>query len=376
VYAVIAGAASAEEAGVKDTRYAVAMNDALPETINVLLIGPRDDPRRDRVEAVAPGRIRVTELPGQEIALDGGTIWPVDRGRALEPVSTREERDAMLAEAHIILIGLPYPTTLVPRMPNLRWAHLPNAGASNLHSSDLWGSGVMVTTARGSNAAEPIAESAIAGVVMFARGLDRGARGGSRRRDYRGLVSFGGKTLAVIGLGGIGAHTARLARGLGMRVIATRRSATTRQENVDGVDELFPADELHAVLGQADFVVIAVMHTAETENMFDAAAFAAMKDGVIIANVARGEVIDEAALLAALDSGKVSGAYLDVYAGELSGEQVQPALRDHPRVVFTPHITWMSDNQGRVGFDVFLDNLQRFLAGEELENVVDWARGY
>jgi phosphoglycerate dehydrogenase-like enzyme len=161
-----------------------------------------------------------------------------------------------------------------------------------------------------------------------------------------------------------------------MRVVATRRSASRRESDVAGVDELFPAGELHAMLEECDYLVICTMLTDETEGMMDARAFAALKDGAILVNVARGEVIDEPAMLASLDAGRLHSAYLDVYAGELDGRPPAEALVSHPNVVLTPHSSGRADERGTVGFDLFLENLRRFLAGEPLENVVDWERGY
>ena len=350
----------------------------LPEVINVLLVHRPNAQRREQVEAIAPGRIRVTEIASRDFAADAGELWPAQALRQREPSSTRAERDRAAAEAHVVLLDLPYPTVLAGRTKDLRWLHHPVAGASNLQSSDIWGAGdpVQVTTARGSNFAGPIAESAIAGILMFARGLHHAARGSRDRRDYGGMVSIAGKTVGIVGLGGIGAHAAMLARGLGMRVIATRRSATARTRDIDGVDELFPTSDLHAMLGESDYVIVTAMLTRETAGMLDAAAFAAMKEGAVIVNVARGEIIDEPAMIAALDSGRLAGAYLDVYNGENAGRPAPAELVEHPKVVYTPHITPTADNPGRMGWDVFLDNLRCFVEGRPLENVVDWERGY
>jgi phosphoglycerate dehydrogenase-like enzyme len=352
------------------------MVTTLPETINVLLVAEPDSARRSRVQAVAASRLKVTEIAPADFASDSGALWPPARNPGREPASSREERDAVLRDAHVILLGLPYPTTLYSRTAALVWAHHPAAGASNLHRSDFWGAPVLVTTSRGVNSALPIAESVIAGALMFARGLHLAAKGSFARGDYAANVSFTGKTIGIVGLGGIGSHVARLARGLGMRVIATRRSATMQQSDVDGVHELFPAPDLHLMLAQSDYVAICAMLTAETENLIDAYAFAAMKPGAVLINIARGEIVDEPAMVAALESGKLRGAYLDVYAGELSGGGPPAALRNRTNVVITPHISGVSDNPGPRGFDLFLENLERLISGEPLKNVIDWERGY
>lgn len=347
--------------------------------LNVLLVSAPKQARVERVRAIDPQRLRVNELSSIELAGDEGELWPpgrMDPGLSLSRRGGRAERDRLVREAHVILLGLPYPTRLYARTRDVLWVHHPNAGASNLWQSDFWGAPVPVTTSRGANAALPIAESVIAGALMFARGLHIGARGSMARGDYAGNVTLAGKTMGVVGLGGIGSHVARLAKGLGMTVLATRRSARARMLNVDGVDELLPPAQLHEMLGRSDFVAVCVMLTRETLGLLDPAAFAAMKPGSIVLNVARGEVIDEAAMLAALQAGRLGGAYLDVYAGELSGAPLTAALRDDPRVVITPHVSGRADNPGPLGFDVFLANLRNLLDGVPLRNVIDWSQGY
>jgi phosphoglycerate dehydrogenase-like enzyme len=129
------------------------------------------------------------------------------------------------------------------------------------------------------------------------------------------------------------------------------------------------------MLRESDYVAICAMWTDETERLINAQAFAAMKDGAVLINIARGEIVDEAALAAALDSGKLRGAYFDVYAGELDGRPFPPELA-RPNVIFTPHVSGMADDPGPRGFDFFLENLDQLIAGEELQNVIEWERGY
>ncbi len=351
------------------------MPQPLPRPVNVLLVMEPNPRRKERVQAIAPDLLKVTEVSATALASDGGGLWPGARASSAPSATSRSDRDALLREAHVILLGVPYPKQLYTRTKSLLWVHHTAAGASNLRDSDLWGAPVPVTTSRGANAALPIAEMAVAGAFLFAKGLHAAARGSLERRDYAGNVSLAGKTMGIVGLGGIGAHVARLSRGVGMRVIATRRSAAQQQSNVDGVDVLFPPRELPAMLAQSDYVAVCAMLTGETERLLDQGAFAAMKDGAVLINIARGEIIDEPAMIAALRSGKLRGAYLDVYVGETSGPP-DPALRAFPNVVITPHISGRADNPGAVGFDLFLENLRRFLAGEPLKNVVDWQRGY
>lgn len=352
-------------------------NQSLPNPVNILLLMDPVPGRTAGLEAIAPGRIKVREIPAQAVACDGGGIWPARSNTALsEAGTTREERDRTLAEAHVIYLGFPYPTRVYERAKNAFWFHHPAAGVSNLRSSDVWEQPVMVTSGRGSNAALPIAEIAFAGALMLAKGLHLAARGSLERAPYGKNLTIRGKTMGIVGLGGIGSEIARLARGAGMRVIATRRSVTQRQEDVPGIDELYPASEMHAMLAESDFVAVCAMLTRETERMLDARAFDAMKTGAILVNIARGEIVDEPAMIAALDSGKLRGAYLDVYAGEHDDGPPRPELASNPNVVITPHIAMAADASGPRGWDVFVENLHLLVEGKPLRNVVDWERGY
>jgi phosphoglycerate dehydrogenase-like enzyme len=359
------------------------MTLGLPDHINVVVI--RDEPEEalGRIRAIAPGRITVTPL-WHSLLDELRAQWPpdlVDRFNRTKPTGDEPKGEALnqvLAEAHVALGSFPFPRDLRSRMPGAQWVHWGFAGISNLRPSDFWGSDVVCTSSRGYTGALPIAESALAGALMHARKLDVGVRQtGTREFDAKGyeMTVVDGKTMGIIGLGGIGRHLARLAKGVGMRVVATRRSTPARVENTEGVDVLYPAAQFHDMLAECDFVVVAAMWTPETEGMVDADAFAAMRNGAYLINIARGEIIDEPAMAGALASGKLSGAYLDVYADEFN---VPPpaALTSHPHVVMTPHVSQRADVNHIFGLDNFCSNLERLLKGEEMENVIDWERGY
>jgi phosphoglycerate dehydrogenase-like enzyme len=355
----------------------------LPDVLNVLVFRG-GAAAVERIRDVAPERLRVSDFAdeyGEELAREWPGLpawWTPGAGSG----RSRAERDALLADSHVLLLGLPFLKKLPTWTPKLLWAHFTFAGVSNLMGSGWWGlEGPLVTSSRGANGALPIAETALAGALMLAKRLDRAVRDTQAgqftdRAHYLGMPLLAGKTIGIVGLGGIGGQLARLAHGLGMRVLATRRSAQTRERDVDGVDELFPSAELPAMLAECDFVAVCVMWTPETERMLNTAAFDAMKPGVILVNVARGEIIDEDALADALRSGQVGGAYLDVWADDILGELPQPALRAAPNTVFTPHVSGQSDVSHAFSLELFIENLGRLLRGEELRNVIDWTRGY
>jgi phosphoglycerate dehydrogenase-like enzyme len=323
-----------------------------------------------RVLVVAPNLGRdltwVSEIDSRVSVIDGNDI-----GAA---------RDAILAEAEVLLVGFPVPSELAARAPGLRWAHHTQAGVSNLHSSDLWTSSVLLTSSRGYVTATAIAEYVIAAAFHFASGLHEATRQKSAREFIRAsydLRTVAGSTMGVVGLGGIGGEVARLARLVGMRVIATRRSATAAQENVDGVDLLLPADRLSDLAAESDVVAVCTQLTVQTRRLIDARAFAAMRPNAVLVNVARGEVVDEEALVRALQHGRIRGAVLDVYEGELDGRPPRRELVELPQVVLTPHISGVGDTAGRErAKELFAENLRRFLDDQPLINVVDRNRGY
>jgi phosphoglycerate dehydrogenase-like enzyme len=350
-------------------------------TVNVLNIQPIGAADRAKIEAVDPA-VRLFDAGGW---FDGEIreTWPAfTTARYLAPsaagAGTREERDRLLAGADVILGGWPFPLDLRARAPRLKWFHQRPAGASNLRLGDLWGSDVLVTTSRGAGNTLAMAEYAVAGILHFAKGLDRASRdreaGAFDRRAYRPLL-LEGKTVCVVGAGGIGCDVGRLAAALGMRVIGTKRQPEPRAPLPPGFEQLGGRGDLDRFLAESDFVVICCQWTPETTSLIDKDRLAVMKPGSVLVNVARGEIIDEAALVDALGRGHLRGVVLDVYVGEFERPPVDLLWRD-PRVLITPHISGASDQNRHGAIDLFCDNLRAYLNGAPLRNVIDWARGY
>jgi len=228
--------------------------------------------------------------------------------------------------------------------------------------------GVRLTTSSGS-AAEPIAQTAITGVLYLARNFPRWTAGQHDRRwnpmrppefprDLRGQV------MLVYGLGRIGTEIARLARLLGLHVIGVRRHAA----KTGHADEIHAPDKLAGLLPRSDWLVLACPLTEETRGVVDAALLAKLPRGARIINICRGEVVDEIALIAALRNGHLGGAYLDVFAQEpLPPES---PLWDMPNVVVTPHNSAASaGNDARINA-IFLDNIRRWKTSQPLINEV------
>jgi phosphoglycerate dehydrogenase-like enzyme len=350
-------------------------------TINILSIQRLSAGDRAKIEAVDPV-IRLTDAGGW---FDGEIrdTWPAYTAtRYLPPGTTgqgtREERDRLLAEAEIILGGWPYPLDLRARAPRLKWFHQRPAGASNLRLGDLWGSDVAVTTSRGVGSTLAIAEYAVAGILYFAKCLNRvaldRAAGTFGHRAYRSLL-LDDKTVCVVGAGGIGQDVGRLCAGIGMRVVGTRRAPQPDEPLPAGFSEIGSPADLDRFLPHSDFVVICCQWTPETDRLFNAERFASMKPGSVLVNVARGEIVDEDALADALQRNHLRGAAMDVYVGEF--EHPPPArLWSDPRVLVTPHVSGASDQNRHGAIDIFCENLRAYLEGRPLRNVIDWQRGY
>jgi phosphoglycerate dehydrogenase-like enzyme len=287
---------------------------------------------------------------------------------------------AVLGQAEVLLFGYPVLEGLAARSPRLVWAHHTQAGVSNLAGTDLWDSPVTLTSSRGVMAATAIAEYALAAAAHFARGLHEATRqkaAGQFTREGYAMSTLSGATMGVIGLGGIGQEVARLARAVGLRVIGTRRSVTAALTDSDEADLVLPADRILAVAAESDFLVVCSQLTAETRGLINAEVFSAMKPGAVLINVARGEEVDEEALIEAVRAGRIGGAVLDVYDGELAGRPPRPELVELPQILLTPHISGGGDaNVAEPLRRLFADNLRRYLDGRPLRNVVDRARGY
>lgn len=347
--------------------------------LNILCISRITPAERARVEAVDP-QVRVIDVGGWF----DGEMWDTWPREACERFihhgstghSSRAERDALLAEAEIALVDYPFPMDLRARAPGLKWVHQRPAGASNQRAGDLWGREVTVTTSRGHASSLPIAEFVVAGFLHFARGFHQAQEDRHMQAFDKGAYQpalLTGKTVCVVGAGGIGMEVGRLCAALDMRVLGTRHRVAALPP---GFTEIHGPEALHGLLAETDFVAICCQWTPETEKLIGTEAFAAMKPGAVLVNVARGEIIDEAALLRALAADRLRGVVLDVYRGEFEGPP-DSCLWQDPKVLITPHVSNGSDVPGgHLAMDVFCRNLEAYVRGGEMENVIDWSRGY
>lgn len=252
----------------------------------------------------------------------------------------------------------------VLKAPNLKWMQTFSAGVDNPFFGQLLSRGVRLTTASGATAS-PIAQT----VVLYMLALSRDMRSWMRKQDARDwnqhpVEELDGARLLVIGMGPIGEEVARLGVSLGMEVTGVRRTPRG-DEPCRTITFAAMADSLP----EADWVVLALPLTDDTRSMIDAATLAQMKRGARFINVGRGELVDETALIDALESGHIGGAGLDVF-------EVEPLPVDSPlwgmeNVIITPHNSGTSGRSlGRV-VHIFLDNLRRYVSDEPLRNHVD-----
>ncbi|MGJ8632980.1 MAG: D-2-hydroxyacid dehydrogenase [Luteolibacter sp.] len=257
---------------------------------------------------------------------------------------------------------------------NLAWIQVMSAGVDR-YTSLMKDDKIVLTNFRGVHG-PAIADHAMAMLLYKTRNLDfytdqQKKSTWSRGRAPKKAVTLEGKTMFVVGVGGIGTEIAKRAHGFGMRVIGTRRSDTP---SPDFIEKTGKPDDLLAYLAEADVVALAVPLTPETENLLDEKAFAAMKPGTFLINIARGKVVNTDAMLKALDSGKLAAACLDVTDPEPLPKD--SPLWSHPEVIITPHISSRSEVTDQRRAALLRENLRRFSSAEPLLNVVDKELGY
>jgi phosphoglycerate dehydrogenase-like enzyme len=303
-------------------------------------------------EYVEPGNLRT--LRGQP---------PYDEARKIAPALT-EAQAAALAKAEIVLsLDIPFDTDRLAR--RLKWVQACGAGVGQLQSAGLENIGAVLTTAAGV-ASAPIAEFVLARILAAWKlfpALEK------LQQEQNWTPTYGrnlaGSTIGIVGFGAIGAAVAVRAKALGMRVFASRR---TQGATHPAVEQFFHPRDLHALLGECDAVVLAAPESPETHHMFDRVAFAAMKPGAYFCNVARGSLVDEAALVDALKSGQLSAASIDVVTHEplAKGDPLWTA----PNLAISPHSAASVEKYFQNVWQLFRENMQRYLAGEPLVNVV------
>jgi phosphoglycerate dehydrogenase-like enzyme len=344
-----ARAQDAEQIGALDNARVATPADR-PEEL-IYLASAMSDEDFAELERTAPG-VRIVRGLDRESALDYAAV-------------------AHAADAHLLS------PEFLENAPNLVWAQSRSAGVDRYMSIDALVNNdrIVLTNMRAAHG-PTIADHSMAMLLSLTRSLrayDAQQREHEWRRTPPGTdsIALQGRTMLVVGFGGIGSEIGRRAHGFGMRIIATRRSD---RPGPDWVDRMGTGDDLMAMLPEADVVALAVPLTPETERLIDADAFNAMKEGAYLINIARGRVVDTDAMLDALRSGRLAGAGLDV----TDPEPLPPdhPLWDEPNVIITPHVAGVADLTRDRAFALLKENIRRFDAREPLLNVVDKEAGY
>lgn len=325
-----------------------------------------------RLEAVDPRVEVVVERydEGQDMRTLRGKP-PYDEARAKAPELSDAQREMFARVNAVVAIDLPFDVASVA--PNLQWVQAVGAGTAQLQSAGLTESGIVLTSAAGMNAVG-IAEFVIGRLLSAWKQfpvLDEQ----HRQRDWTPVYGeeLSGATLGLLGLGAIASAVASRAAAFDVTVLATRRSWRPGA-TAPHVDELYPPERLHEMLGRCDAVVAAVPETPETMGLMDEAAFGAMMPGAWFCNVGRGTLVDEPALIAALESGHLRGAALDVASREPL--PADDPLWLAPNLWISPHCSTAPSRLFQNLHGLLLDNLAAFLAGTEMRNLVDTSRGY
>jgi len=317
--------------------------------------------------------------PGSERAVGSIVVHAQPFGEALagglrgllpaeEAVVVCQERRDVPADAQVVVTLLDDPDNVRQLLvPSVAWTHVLGAGVDGF-PFDALGDRVL-TCSRGA-AAVAIAEWVLAVMLAFEKSLPESwIDAPPARWNTASLGTLAGRTVGLVGLGAIGAEVARRVLAFDAKVAAVRR--TRAPSSVAGVELV---GDLHELLARADHVVIAAPATAGTHQLMDAQAFAALKPGAHLVNVARGSLVDQSALRGALHDGRVARASLDT----VTPEPLPPGhwLYEHPAVRLSPHISWSAPSTMSRTLEIFVENLRRFRRGAALRGLVDPVAGY
>ncbi|MDE3197287.1 MAG: D-2-hydroxyacid dehydrogenase [Acidobacteriota bacterium] len=314
------------------------------------MLGDPAEPALKRLESGSGVNFRIAKTAG-------------DLGPALGDARVLYSWSGSKAEVKNVLAGA----------PKLEWIQTRSAGLDSLLFPELIESPVCLTNGSGTFS-QSLGEFVITGALYWAKDLPRMLRSKAEKRwDVFNVSELSAQTMGIVGYGDIGRAISRRAKAFGMRVLALRRNPAPRDGD-EFVDRVYPTKDIHAMLPECDYVVVAAPLTPETKHLVSHAEFNAMKPSAIIMNVGRGPVIDEAAMAEALRTKRIRGAALDVF-------EVEPLPQDSPlwemdNVLISAHTAdhthdWLDD-----AISFFLDQFARWRKGEPLKNIVDKKAGY
>jgi phosphoglycerate dehydrogenase-like enzyme len=328
------------------------------QEIKVVLTTPIDERNVLKIKA-AGDRISVDQVSPLIVAERKGDL------------SNEEKLTALLRQAEVVYGWIhQFPRNLLGRTSRLKWMQVMSAGVDRL-SDEILQSPIRIVTTSGLHGT-PMGEVVLEMMLMFAKDAPAclQMKQAKEWRRYKPRL-LRGQTVGILGLGSIGREIARLCRALGMKVTGLRRSDGPP---VTEVDRVYPREQLQQVLGESDFVVLALPLTKETQGLIGERELRGMKPSAYLINVARGAVVDEGALIRALEENWIAGAGLDVFIQE----PLPPDSRFYglPNVIFSPHISGeMPDYESRAT-EIFCANLRRYITGEPFLHEVDKVKGY
>ncbi|MCC6791231.1 MAG: D-2-hydroxyacid dehydrogenase [Thermomicrobiales bacterium] len=343
----------------------------------VMIATPLEAEHVERIAAVDPARVEVIYRPD----LMPSTTYQGDhngpKGWARTPEAEREWR-SLLRRADVLWdFSAEEGVDPFEQSPNLRWVQTTSAGVGQMVKRlGVADSDLIVTTASGVHG-QALAEF-VFGVLLFCEKRFAELQAWQREKTWNRYCGgeLADKTIAIVGPGRIGREIARIATAFNMTVHVMARSYDAARAADLNADAIFPRERLHELLGQADAVVLCTPHTPETEGLIGEAEIAAMKPGVILINIARGLVIDEDAMIAALRSGQIGFAGLDVFRTEPL--PADSPLWELPNVLINPHSASTAPSENRKITDIFCRNLRLFLDGryDEMSPILDKQRLY
>ncbi|OUL31556.1 hydroxyacid dehydrogenase [Nostoc sp. T09] len=309
-----------------------------------------------------------------EVADDIKPHLPTDIKFIRADIDGNIDGDATDAEVYFSWLYYLKPTTLhkvLDAAPKLRWHQAPNAGVNNILTPQYLERDIILTNGAGIHAI-PIAEFVIAYMLSYAKHLPKLYELQTQKSWQRGFRNeeLQDKTLLIIGAGGIGQEIAKRAKAFGLTIFGSRRNP----QPLPNFDKVVGANEWKPLLSEAHYVVIATPLTKETKGIIDAEVFSLMRPDAYLINIARGAIVDEPALLKALQEGEIAGAALDtVFTEPLP---LESPLWTQPNIFITPHCSGHSPRTKERAIALFLDNFTRYYNGQPLRNLVDKNAGY
>ena len=340
---------------------------SVTEALTIVITTPLEADQVERIRAVDP---HITVL--YEPDLLATPRYHADHA-SYERTPEQEERFlSLLSQADVAFdFDRKHDRKLHKIAPRLKWVQWTSSGiGQRIKNAGLDKVGVIHTTVSGVHA-RPLADFCLMAMLMFAKDyvwMERDKKA-KRWERYSG-EELTGKTLAIVGLGRVGQAVASHGKKQDMRVVGMKRTP----EPVPNLDKVYPREELHTMLAEADFLVLIAPHTPETEGMIGSREFAVMKPSAVFINISRATLTAEDALVSALQENRLAGAALDVFRTEPL--PTESPLWDMPNVIISPHSASTVTQENERITTLFCDNLRRYLSGEPLLNVLDTKRLY